>query len=133
LYELSDENTLLIAVGGFSELDHQLSATFHNEMTKSVFSSLDFDAINKLEIEGQALAALTLKYFDLWGARSVSFEDSMGLISFNQNGLEKIEARNLTIMAFGDMMLGRAVRSQMNKYGNDYIFEKIAGPDGRIW
>ncbi len=36
---------------------------------------------------------------------------------------------DLTVLAFGDMMLGRAVRSFMNKNGNDYVFEKIVGED----
>jgi poly-gamma-glutamate synthesis protein (capsule biosynthesis protein) len=36
------------------------------------------------------------------------------------------DADPITIMAFGDMMLGRYVRTLMDKYGKDYVFQKIA-------
>lgn len=37
----------------------------------------------------------------------------------------KAEDSSLTIMAFGDVMLGRYVRTLMDRYGKDYIFSKI--------
>lgn len=45
---------------------------------------------------------------------------------------EKIpEPVEFRILAFGDMMLGRYVRTLMDKYGSkDYVFEKVKGPDG---
>ncbi len=43
---------------------------------------------------------------------------------------QKIEDdRSLDILAFGDMMLGRYVRTLMDKNGKDYIFEKLGRPD----
>ncbi len=40
---------------------------------------------------------------------------------------------HLRILAFGDMMLGRHVRTLMNKYGMDFIFEKIKPDKDSEW
>lgn len=39
------------------------------------------------------------------------------------------EDRNLTILAVGDIMLGRYVRVLMDEYGLDYIFNGVNGPE----
>lgn len=42
---------------------------------------------------------------------------------------EAYEDRDLSILAFGDIMLGRHVRVLMDKNGADYIFGKMEGPE----
>lgn len=39
----------------------------------------------------------------------------------------------LSILAFGDIMLGRYVRILMDKFGKDYLFKNVVGFEGRIF
>lgn len=43
--------------------------------------------------------------------------------------IKKPEDRNLTILAVGDIMLGRYVRVLMDENGADYIFNGVGGPE----
>lgn len=47
----------------------------------------------------------------------------------NRNGGDGGNPDSLTIMAFGDVMPGRYVRTLMDKYGKDYIFSNIKMTD----
>lgn len=42
---------------------------------------------------------------------------------------ERGQDDNFSVLAFGDMMLGRHVRVLMDQYGKDYIFEKLKNSD----
>ncbi|MFA6306041.1 MAG: CapA family protein [Candidatus Gracilibacteria bacterium] len=48
-------------------------------------------------------------------------------------GEKSASAEHIRVLAFGDMMLGRYVRTLMNKYGMDYIFEKIKPEKNGEW
>ncbi len=47
----------------------------------------------------------------------------------NKKQIKEPEDRNLTILAFGDIMLGRYVRVMMDENGADYIFNGINSPE----
>ena len=47
----------------------------------------------------------------------------------NKKQIKEPEDRNLTILAFGDIMLGRYVRVMMDENGLDYIFNGVSGPE----
>ncbi len=73
------------------------------------------------------LLALTVVY--RFGAGEVRFDQVFTAVTSSaERSLKLVEAKpepELKILAFGDMMLGRYVRTLQNKYGEDYVFEKI--------
>lgn len=63
-----------------------------------------------------------------FGAGEIRFEEVFTAVTSSSERLERLierEPKSLEVLAFGDMMLGRYVRTLQNKYGEDYVFEKI--------
>lgn len=70
----------------------------------------------------------------------ITVVDVLSFLAENEKYEEKIskkkpvkpvayEDRDLSILAFGDIMLGRYVRVMMDENGLDYIFKKLEGPE----
>lgn len=139
LADLRKENVVLIAADGFAEGISSLNASFHNELAKNVIETFDTGSIDRLDSDSGKVLKLAFEYFELLGAKKTSIEseskvDDKGFLIATFAESETVsDDRNLTIMAFGDMMLGRYVRTLMNQYGKDYIFEKIAGPEKKFF
>lgn len=49
------------------------------------------------------------------------------------SGVEPYEHRELSILAFGDMMLGRYVATLMQRHDRDYVFEGVKDEDGNFF
>ncbi len=72
--------------------------------------------MNKWVILGGIIVASVLVYNVQSG--KIAINDIFGVMRFE-------EEEELTVMAFGDMMLGRYVRVLMDQNGKDYIFEGV--------
>ncbi|MBI2634045.1 CapA family protein, partial [Candidatus Peregrinibacteria bacterium] len=106
---LAEQNDIFVmAATSFPKYDFQRE--------QKINSLLSFD---KTSVDRDAAAVMD--YLELRGAKK-GISSQKNLIYFNGR---QGEDRTLAILAFGDMMLGRYVRTMMNRYGLDYIFEKM--------
>lgn len=104
----AQKNIFAIAAASFS------TNNFQREMIESQLKSFD------VRVDENDVLAL-MKYLEKLDARRVTLKNNLAIYYEGK----PVEERALTILAFGDMMLGRYVRTMMNRYGLDYIFEKM--------
>lgn len=113
-------------------------AEFHAEFTKNVIENFDIDALNRLDADNVDGLMIFLDYLSRIGAKNVDVisRESIGNSSFMTavfyEGVAEND-HNLTVMAFGDIMMSRYVRTLMNTYAEDYVFEKIRGENNNFF
>lgn len=129
------DDTVVIASSAFSQNMTENVAAFHDELAKDVLENFDVDAVAQLDIDSQPVLIALMKYLEKKEAKKVEIinDATAGKIAVFYEGKPIKEDRNLTVMAFGDLMLGRYVRKLMDDNGHDYIFEKIKGYEGRFF
>ena len=138
LAERMDENSLLILSEQLTEGMEKEVAAFQDEMTMQILESGDRSAVVDANVDGRKALSLLIAYTEAASAQKfellehVVTDDSSHLYGHFYAG-EAIDDRSLTIMASGDMMLGRYVRTLMNQNGLDYIFRDIQGPEMRFF
>ena len=111
-----NKNILVISLADLSNTYNENLSLFQDEVSlKVIQSSKDFSKINVDSIPVIKLALLLTDELKLYG-----------------NEIEELE-KPLSILAFGDMMLGRYVRTLMDRNGQDYIFKNIAGEDNEFF
>ncbi len=132
------DNTLIVSAISFSENLPNYVATFHDELSMTVIENLDKSGVAQLDVSNRPILFLTLSYLDKIESKKALFvkhnvrEDGSGFfVKFT--GEEVENDRNLTMLALGDVMLSRYVRTLMNQYGNDYSFENIQGYQKRFF
>lgn len=132
-----DGETLVIAATSFTQNMPNIPAKFHDELSKNVLLNLDINAVEQMDVGNVPMIYFLLSYLN---EKEVNVEitdeetneNSTGIFAtFKEGHAEK--DRDLTIMAFGDIMLSRHVRTLMNSYGHDYIFENIKGFQNRFF
>jgi len=120
--------------------------SFHDSMIKNVFDSFDKGSVWRTDASELEAVYTVMSYLDLKNARhyeifennfdaSGSFDGSFEIDDFISAdeilnfylGEAESDDRSVSIMAFGDMMLSRDVRTKMNVSGKDYIFEALTG------
>lgn len=134
----------------FSHYMIQNVADFHDDTTRSVIENFDFDGIDQLEIDSKPTLYAVMKYSEICGLtranilRHTNNAEKMNgrefvaettshfYVSFD--GQESEASRDLTILALGDVMLGRYVRTLMDAAGdNNYPFNLIKGTENRFF
>lgn len=138
LYALSDDGTMVLASTTFSQqMNHQVAA-FHDDFMINLFESFDIGGLKRAEVGSKAVLVSLMNYLNEADAKNANVEwhdfntVSEMIVTFTEG--DPVSQRNLHIMAFGDVMLGRYVRSLMDEYGSkDYVFENIKGFDGRFF
>ena len=138
IYELSDGKTLVLASTDFSQRMDKNVAAFHDEMSKNLLESFDIEGLKKAEIRSKSVIGVLMSYLKMADSMKANIEwqnfdvNSEMLVSFSEG--EPIAERNLHIMAFGDVMLGRYVRTLIDNFGSkDYVFKNIRGFEGRFF
>jgi poly-gamma-glutamate synthesis protein (capsule biosynthesis protein) len=129
---------IVIAIAEFSPSMDQNITDFHNHLAQNVFNTFDSDAATKLDTNDHLGIETLMSYLkdkdamnaDIWGMESNPDHTSF-FVNFHK-GLPSENERDLTILAFGDVMLGRHVRTLMERNGLDYPFRAIAGPENRF-
>ncbi len=110
--------TLIIALSDLSKTYSDQLTKFHDEINLEMIKSSDPEIVFDLNLDSAPVLYLALKLSEkplFYGENFVSTD------------------KPLSIMAFGDMMLGRYVRTLMDRYGKDYIFENIRGEDNEFF
>jgi len=129
LKRILPKNTLVITTTSLSpDIKDETLRRFHDQFSLSVLKTLDKTGLVRADLTEKHSLRL---FFDVLSddfAGNVSnylvFDDNSGAIIKYEKGSIKPK-RNITIMAFGDVMLSRYVRTLMNRHGMDYVFEKL--------
>lgn len=133
LSEEVDDQTVVIGSTLLAVEMPNLVNEFHNELSRNVIGTLDEKGAKQMDIDSPVVVSELFKYLKFVGAeKSEGFEGVESAYVFYEGEAISTD-RDLTIMAFGDMMLGRYVRTLMDRYGKDYIFENIAGEGNRFF
>ncbi len=140
-------DTVFVASIDFSHYQTLASSNFHDELTQSVVKNFDYDRFNKLEIDSIPSLYLLSKLMEHYGTQKIGYElknnsanilNNLGLSSgtsyyspyFIKGEPEKI--KTASILNFGDLMLDRSVKKQINANGPDFPFKALAGEEARF-
>ena len=123
------DNLIIISLSTFNDVP------FHNEFKREVLNNFDPEGALQLDVSSSPSVYVLMNYLEDVGAKKMQiYEDDSGGSILTFHGGESNESdRDLTILAFGDIMLGRYVRVLMDLYGADYIFENIRGTEGQFF
>lgn len=132
------DNDVVIASTVFSEQMNSRVTAFHDELSINVLETFDLGGIDQMDVDSRPVLYGAMSYLEKVGAQSVEITknirttENSNIFAVFHSG-EPSENRKLTITAFGDMMLGRYVRTLMESNGMDYIFENIRGYENRFF
>lgn len=143
-------NDFVLGSIDFSHFMWQSVADFHDELARTVIETFDFDQIDELEIDSVPSLYTVMKYAEGIGAQKAEIvahtnsADKVGGKDFIEETTSHFyvafgkgkpsSSRNITIMAVGDMMMGRYVRTLMEKENNmERSFDLIRGEEDRFF
>ncbi len=139
LNEKVGDGTLIIGATAFSKNFLPQIAEFHDALSQNVLTTLDTNAINQLDVDSKPVIFTLLEYLkrsDFQKADIVDHsvhENSSSFVVTYKKGEADLDDRDFTVLAFGDMMLSRHVRTLMDENGLDYIFENIIGHEAKFF
>ena len=144
LNEILSDDAVVVSSVDFSHHLSNTTAQFHDERSISAITNFDYDRILESEIDSPASIYVLQKYLELQGAQRMIYKNINSAI-FSGNLLSNdvtsylfahfVEGKvqnndKISLLSFGDLMLGRDVRKAMES-GLD-PFEKIKGPEGNF-
>jgi len=141
-------DTVFIASVDFSHYQTLAVSNFHDEITIPVLKSFNYSRYPQLEIDSVPSVYLLSKMMEKYGTQKTGYElhtNSADLL--NNPGLasgtsyyspyyikgEPAKIKTAGILNFGDMMLDRNVKKQIEKNGQDFPFKKLAGDESRFF
>ncbi|MCK5466639.1 AmmeMemoRadiSam system protein B, partial [Candidatus Parcubacteria bacterium] len=145
LTDILGENSVVLASVDFSHHLNRIAAQFHDEASVSVIENFDYERIYNLEIDSPPSIYTLLKYLEKKGSQKMIYENinsavfsnnldsedvTSYLFSYFTEGEYKRETK-ISLLNFGDTMLGREVERKIIKNGGD-PFEKIRGAEGNF-
>ncbi len=131
LTDIKEDNVFLLGATAFSREMPALASDFHFELTRNVFENFDLSGIDQMDTDSRPVVFSIMRYLEGLDAQEV--EVSRETVLFRE-GEALSEDRDLTILAFGDMMMGRYVRTLMDESGSKgYVFKNIRGYEGRFF
>lgn len=148
LTPLLPDDAVIVSSIDFSHYQNQPVAEFHDEVNRAVIRNFEYNRIQKMEIDSPASAYLILKLMEKFGTQKIGFEMSDNSANLMNNlaaeeitsyfspffiAGENVEDRLSSMLFFGDMMLDRNVKKQIDENGTDYLFEKLAGQENRFF
>lgn len=122
-----DRSNFVVASLESTRDDDVLDELF-DETIDGVIKNFEFERVKYLAIDNPNDIKAALYYFDLIGAHKVKKID--GVYYFMKGQQIEYVQRPITILAFGDVMLGRHVRTLMDINGMDYPFRNIGDLKG---
>ncbi len=146
--KIDPENTLMLASVDFSHYQPVDVANFHDTRTASVIENFDFERIPSLEVDSPNSLFFLLSYLE-----KISAEKSQFLFHTNSGTLVDAEddpttshqmwifshgekpknAKVVSTLFFGDVMLDRNIKTIIQKTGFDNLLSKIAGEEKRFF
>ncbi|MBD3329911.1 AmmeMemoRadiSam system protein B [Candidatus Peregrinibacteria bacterium] len=138
LPNIIDDRTIIISPMTFSQGMNDHVAGFHNELALNIVETLDTESVGQIDSASKTNLKLLFEILEKynWEKSEISMpsvQDGFSSIFVNYFEGEIEGDRDLTIMAFGDLMPGRYVRTLMDRHGKDYIFENIRGPNNSFF
>lgn len=141
-------DTVVVASVDFSHYQTLAASNFHDEITIPVLKSFDYNRYKQLEIDSYPSVYLLSKLMEKYGAQKIAYELHTNSADLLKNqGLnsgtshyspyytagEPAQIKTAGILNFGDLMLDRNVKKQIDKNGPDYPFKKLAGEENRFF
>lgn len=141
-------DAVIVASVDFSHYQTLASSNFHDEITIPILKSFDYDRYKQLEVDSYPSLYLLSKLMEKYGTQKIGYELHTNAADLlNNPGLssgtshyspyyikgEPIKIKTAGILNFGDLMLDRNVKKQLDKNGPDYPFKKLAGEEGRFF
>lgn len=143
------DDAVIIASIDFSHYQTPTIADLHDELTKNVIHTFDFDRLDTLEIDSVSSLFVFLKLMERFGTQKIAHElhtNSGTLVGapdtkettshyspYFVTGEKSQTEKRVSILHFGDIMLDRNVKKQIDTHGEDYLLEKLAGNEGRFF
>lgn len=122
-------DTLIISEMKYSNITFQNLKTFHDDYTKSVLASMDAENTVRLDSDSKEIAKANISFLKVFDLKFS--QDKSGILVFDKDGAGF--SRSIFVSAFGDIMLGRYVRTLMDIHGHDYPFTNIADENNRFF
>lgn len=128
------KNDFLLAVADFKSKATGNIASFHDQLATSTIEAFDYTGLTAVETNYFDILFPFLNYAEKMNVQNVEFIDSGYVIfKYGENRYEN-SFRPFSILAVGDIMLGRDVRNKMDKLNNHfYPFEKISGDNNSFF
>lgn len=142
------KDAVVISSIDFSHYQPLVVSDYHDELSRAVIESFDYDRLSNLEIDSIPSLEAIMRYVELRGAQkiSTSFHDNSArivgsldaqdttsyFIPFFVDGPKK-DRRVASMLHFGDIMLDRNVAKAMGGEGVPYLLDKLAGEEGRFF
>ena len=148
LKNILPDDAVIVASVDFSHYQTLASSNFHDEITIPVLKAFDFARYPQLEVDSYGSLYLHSRLMQSYGTQKIVFDlhsnaaeltNNLGLNSgtshyapfYVQGEPEKIKTSG--ILNFGDLMLDRNVKKQIDANGNNYPFKKLAGEEDRFF
>lgn len=140
LYATLGNKIILVGSFDFSHYLPDAGAQFHDAKSLSVIKNFDYTGVKAIDNNSMPGLEIVLKYFEKEGAQHFdlianansaqvlhdpSIDETTSYIDGAFSIGPKDEDSTATVLAFGDMMLDRAVRQKINKNGAEYPFLSI--------
>jgi len=148
LDKILGKKSLVFASVDFSHYQPEIVADLHDENSLNTIQNFNFDNIHDLEIDSPASLYSVLKYLELRNSQSIIYNKHTNSASYSSDPSiaettshfflafkegEKETEDFSSMLLFGDLMLDRDVRNQIEEHGADYIFRNIAGLENRFF
>ena len=118
-------DSLVILLKEFSNYDDEAVQKFQNEYLFSLINNIDYKSAKDFSLK------LFLNILEEKNYEYIAYKEELKsidkieyILEFSKGEVDKFSG-DVYIMAFGDMMFGRYVRTLMDKNGHDYVFERI--------
>ena len=144
LNEVLPKSAVVVASVDFSHHLDGTAAQFHDQKSVSAINNFDYPLIFESEIDSPPAIATLLKYLERRGAQRLVYKNINSADFTNNPDADDVTSYvfahflkgavqaddKISVLSFGDMMLGRAVAESMAS-GTD-PFEHIRGPEGNF-
>lgn len=148
LKDILPDDAIIVASVDFSHYQTLAAGNFHDEITIPILKSFDYDRYKQLEVDSYPSIYLLSKMMEKYGTQKIGYELHTNAADLLKNpGLnsgtshyspyyikgEPEKIKTAGILNFGDLMLDRNVKKQIDKNGQDYPFKKLAGEENRFF
>ena len=147
LSRILPDDAVIVASIDFSHYQTSPVADFHDELAKSVIRSFDYDRLSALETDSTPSLHAFLKLMEARGAESIAYEihsnaakltgdaGATNITSYYSPYFvagERDTSDAVSVLNFGDIMIDRNVKKQIDTYGTDYLLRKTGGRRDRF-
>ena len=142
------KDAVIVASIDFSHYQSVATANFHDELSIGVIHAFDYDRLSKLEIDSFPSLYAELQFMEAFHTQKIAFalHTNSGLLGYDPMAVDttshyspyfvtgpKSPASVVSILSFGDMMLDRGVKKQIDAHGAHYPLQLLAGNEERFF